>query len=619
MLVEMTARAPVEAGPTSSGDSSRSRFFSLKASKPSRRGSTWTRTWELLGDRPLKAGALALTSIASGFSQSAILALIAEAAATIVAGRHHVSAHLGPIFYNASLSTVLLVALVLSCVQIALQVVIAYLPALISVDVQNHLRNALFESYTNASWARQSRSAEGRLQDLLSYQAMQAGQAVLYAANLVTAAVTFGALVCSALIVNVPVALIVMVTAAILFLALRPLTFLQRKHSNSLTHAQLEYASGVSEAVRLTEETQVFGVAQQIRERIGGLTKSTSRLFFRSTLLARMVQNVYQGLIILLLVGGLLGLYAIGGTRVASLGALVLMLVRASMYSQQVQGGVHGLHQTLPYLDRVEEQIADFTDEPAINGFAELAEVRSVALEDVSFSYQHVRVLHNLTFSVKRGELVSIVGPSGAGKSTLVRILLRLYLPAEGRYLVNSRPVEDYSQSSWSKRVAYLPQEPRLMSGTISDNIRYYRQITEREIERSARLAHIHDDIVSLPEGYDTVIGPGAKSLSLGQAQRLCLARTLAGQPDLVVLDEPTSALDPRSGSLIQQTLQELRGSVTCVVVAHRLAILDVSDRVIVLVAGRVQDCCTPSEAMQRNPFVRQALELGEQIPVQLT
>lgn len=570
-------------------------------------------------ERRAKAIGLVAASIGSGFAQSAILALIAEAAAAMVANKHRVSAQLGPISYNGPVSRVLFAAIGLACLQVLLQALIAYLPSAISAEVLRSLQNQLIRAYVDTSWETQANEPEGQLQDLMTNQATQASYAVLYSANLITGALTFVVLVVSAMVINIPVALIVMGSAGGLFLCLRPLAKLQRQQSQLLSQEQLAYASGISEAVRLDEETQVFGVSNALKKRIGDAVNTTARLFFRTTLLTRTVQGTYQAFVILLLVGALAGVYAAGIGHIASLGALVLVLVRASMVGQQAQADLHGLHHTLPFVDRLEQRITSYTAVPSIDGTRTLEEIRTLAVEGVSFAYtRRAPVIVDMTFQVQSGELIAIVGPSGAGKSTLVRLLLRLCQPDQGLYLVNDVPADAYSRSSWTQRIAYLPQEPRLMRGTISDNIRYYRDVSDSEVERCGRLAHIHDEVMSLEKGYDTIIGPRAETLSMGQSQRVCLARALAGEPDLLILDEPTSALDPQSEVFIQQALADLRGNMTVFVVAHRLSILSVCDRVMVLGEGRLQSIGAPTETTIANTFLRESLAIGEPAPASL-
>ena len=185
---------------------------------------------------------------------------------------------------------------------------------------------------------------------------------------------------------------------------------------------------------------------------------------------------------------------------------------------------------------------------------------------------------HQLRGIRKRG-LGGVVGPSGAGKSTLVQILLNLRMPDEGRYLINGVPVQQLRQDDWHARVAYVPQEPRLVHASVAENIRYFRDLDDDAVVRAAQLARIHDDIESWPNGYETIVGPRADAVSGGQQQRICLARALAAQPEILILDEPTSALDPRSEALIQESRP--RSSTRCAfIIAHRMSTLDICDRV---------------------------------------
>ena len=168
-------------------------------------------------------------------------------------------------------------------------------------------------------------------------------------------------------------------------------------------------------------------------------------------------------------------------------------------------------------------------------------------------------MLSDISFEAHGGEAVGVIGPSGAGKSTLVQILLNLRAPDEGRYLINGVPVLQFRQNDWQARVAYVPQEPRLVHASVAENIRYFRDLDDDALVRAARLARIHEDIVSWPSGYETIVGPRADAVSGGQQQRICLARALAAQPEILILDEPTSALDPRSEALIQESLTALQ------------------------------------------------------------
>jgi ABC-type multidrug transport system fused ATPase/permease subunit len=238
--------------------------------------------------------------------------------------------------------------------------------------------------------------------------------------------------------------------------------------------------------------------------------------------------------------------------------------------------------------------------------------VQTIAFEQVYFAYRPGQpVLADISFELERGETIGIVGPSGAGKSTLVQILLQLRVPEEGRYLVNGMRAESFARDDWHRLVAYVPQEPRLVHASVAENVRFFRELDDEAVERACRLARIHDDILTWPKGYDTVVGPRADAVSGGQQQRLCLARALVGRPEVLVLDEPTSALDPHSESLIQESLTGLKSDLTLLIIAHRMSTLDVCDRVMVVLDGRLVAFDTTDLLRRNNSYYQNASMLA--------
>jgi ABC-type multidrug transport system fused ATPase/permease subunit len=298
--------------------------------------------------------------------------------------------------------------------------------------------------------------------------------------------------------------------------------------------------------------------------------------------------------------------------HVASLGAVVLLLVRSAGYGQLVSASYQSLRGTLPFVQRVRDRERGYLESTPATGDRALPAIKSITLEHASFAYVPGRpVLDDVSFEIAGGESVGIVGPSGAGKSTLTQILLRLRPLDSGAYLVNGVPAAEYSLNDWTSRVAYVSQEPRLLHTTVIANIRYFRDIAEDAVIEAAKLARIHDDVAEWEHGYDTVIGPRADAISGGQQQRICIARALAGQPAMLILDEPTSALDPRSESLLQESLVALRERTTLLIVAHRMSTLEMCDRILVIVDGRVDGYGPAGELLRDNKYYRSAISLS--------
>ncbi len=543
----------------------------------------------LLGRSRTRAVLLVSASTAMGLSEAAVLAVVARAATSLANGSRTVDASLGPFHVHTSLAHFLLAGAALACLRLVLAVPTSTLGSRITADVQATMLHGLFDRFARASWSVKSADLEGHLQELMTNQVTQSVQGATWATLLLTNLFAFLALVAGALVISPLAATIIVAASAVLFALLRPLSRAGTRSARELSAAQLDQAGGVSEATRLAEETQVFGVAEAQRQRVDELIDRNNSLLYRTQLALRLVPSSYQGAVYLLLVGGLGLIYAVDKNGLASLGAVVLLLVRAGTYGNVAQNAYQVVRQSLPFVDRVqaaEERYADAAIEEGSRAFGQL---EHLSFREVSFAYPGgERVLSQISFDAARGETIGIIGPSGAGKSTLAQLLLRLREPSEGAYLVNGEPSRELRQADWTTRVAYVPQTPQLLYASVTDNIRFFREVNAAEVERAARLARIHDEIMSWKDGYDTIVGPRAAAVSVGQAQRICLARALACKPELLLLDEPTSALDPTSERLVQESLTALKGSLTLFVIAHRMSTLDICDRVMVIVDGRI-------------------------------
>lgn len=587
--------------------------MSTQLMRPSKVVEAWLRLRPLCGDRVGPLVALMAASLCAGLAEAGVLALVASVAAAMVTDGHQLSGDLGPLSAHTSLGLALFVAFGLAAVRLLLQVLIAWLPARISAEVQARLRRDLFDAFSQASWAVQSQQREGHLQELMTNQVNQATLVVIEVVGALSGGAMFLALVAAAFSLNAIVAFLILASAIVLFWVLRPMARLGGRAARELSQATMNHAAGVSESVRLAEESQVFGTVTAVNERIGRLIGVAQEAFFRYQLMGGLARTTYQSLVILMIVGGLAGLYVTGAGDLAALGAVVLMLVRASSYGQQFQGGYQALKQVLPYLDRLQGAIAGYREAATSPGRWPLPPIEALTLDGVTFAYRPGRpALQEVSFEVQAGEAIGIVGPSGAGKSTLVQILLRLRDPDSGAYLINGQPARSFSREDWQRRVAYVAQEPRIMHATVAENIRFFRALDDVAVERAARLAHIHNDIMRLPRDYDTTIGQVADALSGGQRQRICIARALAAEPDVLVLDEPTSALDLASETAVQASLAELQEKMTLFVVAHRISTLSSCDRIVVLSDGKIEACASARELMMSSKFFNTTFGLAQ-------
>jgi ATP-binding cassette subfamily B protein len=221
---------------------------------------------------------------------------------------------------------------------------------------------------------------------------------------------------------------------------------------------------------------------------------------------------------------------------------------------------------------------------------------------NVGFHYQSDRpVLTDINLVANKGEAIALVGASGAGKSTLMNLLMRFHDVKTGKILIDGYDIRDVQIKSLRQQLALVPQENILFSGTVASNIAFGQKVYDTEsVEQAARIANAHDFIMELPQGYDTWVGERGVNLSGGQRQRISIARAVLHNPKILILDEATSALDAESESLVQEALQRLMQGRTVFIIAHRLATIRNSDRIIVLEQGQIVESGTHDELLQK-------------------
>jgi ABC-type multidrug transport system fused ATPase/permease subunit len=555
---------------------------------------------------------LVVGSVIAGFAEAALLGLVAAIAGAMSQGQAEVAVHVGPLAVRGSTGVVLGAAAALALARGALQLLLAYLPASMSARAVANLRRRLFDAFTASAWPVKAAERDGHFQSLMSTHINSASQAIINLGTGLSVLLVFASLLVSAFALSLPAAVVLSVASVGLFLGLRPLARRLRRQAAALSAENIEYSKAVQEVVLMAEETEVFGATRTYQDGFYTLIDAVRQPMLRTRFLSSAVPTLYQSLALLLLVVALGVVSLLGTDRIATLGGVVLILVRALTYGQQIQTAMTNLDERIPFMHRLADAIENYRAHPRQDGEEPLPVIEWFGLREVRYAYPGGReVLRGVSFMVARGEAIGIVGPSGAGKSSLVQLLLRLRDPVHGSVQVNGRDVREFRRADWQRRVAYVPQTPQLIWGTVADNIRYYRpHLSDAEVEAAARRARIHDEIMSWPDGYDTVVGQRAAAVSGGQRQRICLARALADRPEVLILDEPTSALDVRSEALVHESLSRLKGEMLVFLVAHRLTTLAFCDRVMVVVDGQIEDFGAPDHLLATNGFFREITEI---------
>jgi len=565
----------------------------------------------LLAPMRLRIVLLIVLTVIGGLAEAVLLVVVAQIAIAVTEATTVDQVGLGLVSWGIprTLEGLYVMAAALLVVRLGAQSGAGLLNARAITETQANLRNDLIEAFVSADWATQSRERDGHVQELVTTHVGRAGSSVSVLSGASSALINFTAMIGSALVVAPATAALMLAAVGGMFFVFRPLTAFSRRLSTQRADAGQELAQHVTEAVASALEIRTTNVPREVVDDLHEQSDEIRELERRTALVHGLMPPTYQTLALVVLLTALAGMYAWGSPAAGALGAILLLLLRALSYSQALQISYHQLGELAPYAEEAHEQLAAYRSATPADGTRHLDRIDGIRLDDVGFEYlAGTPTLTAVDLELERGQMLGVIGPSGAGKSTLIQLLLGLRSPTTGRYLVNGIDRDDVELDSWFARVAFVPQEPHLIGGSVAANIRFWRDLDDDAVERAARRAHVHEDVMAMAAGYDTDVGPRGSRLSGGQKQRVTIARALAGEPDLLILDEPTSALDLRSEALLEETFASLRGQLTMVVIAHRLSTISACDRLLVIDGGHIEALGTPTEVERISPFFREAL-----------
>jgi ATP-binding cassette subfamily B protein len=374
-----------------------------------------------------------------------------------------------------------------------------------------------------------------------------------------------------------------------------------------------DVGSYVSEALGQIKTVQAYNHQQQDKQRFARTAEDAfetarKRILQRSWLITLVIVLVLGAVAVMLWVGGM---DVIEGTiSSGELAAFVFYALIVGSAFGTLSEVIGELQRAAGAAERISEllQAKSAITPPASNLLRLPQRVEGqLELEAVSFAYPtrpERNAVDNLTLTINPGETLALVGPSGAGKSTLFDLLLRFYDPQQGRILLDGIPIAQLDPADLRRCFALVSQTPALFFGSVEENIRYGNPgATIEQVEAAARIAHAHEFILQMADGYQTHLGDGGLGLSGGQRQRLAIARALLVDAPILLLDEATSALDAQSEHLIQEALPSLMKGRTTLVIAHRLATVQNADRIAVIDQGRLVAIGTHRQLIASNPL----------------
>ena len=294
-------------------------------------------------------------------------------------------------------------------------------------------------------------------------------------------------------------------------------------------------------------------------------------------------------------------MYMLGGISLGGVSSFVLYSRRFSGPINEFANIISELQSALAAAERFLNLI-DLPPEPAdAPGAIDLAGSEGrVEFRDVSFGYtEDVTVLHNVSFTAEPGKVIAIVGETGCGKTTMINLLMRFYDVSGGQILLDGTDIRGFTRDSLRRQFTMVLQDTWLFDGTVYDNLAYARpEATREEVVAAAKAAHIHDMIMSLPQGYDTIVTDSGNSISKGQKQLMTIARAMLMDSSMLILDEATSNVDTQTERDIQDAMLQLMQGRTCFVIAHRLSTITGADCILVMDKGRIVESGTHAELL---------------------
>lgn len=318
---------------------------------------------------------------------------------------------------------------------------------------------------------------------------------------------------------------------------------------------------------------------------------------------------------VLIFLGGVtfgLGLFNLGFSKLV---VLLLAVKKASPAISMVGSSYLSLKNEIKNVEVLDDILARTPQEEG--GSRVLKGYERIFFEQVSFQYPNgdsqKKVLDSVNLELGRGEIVAVVGSTGSGKSTLIKLLLGFYQPTVGRLLVNNLPLSQYSLESLRSQIGYVSQDVFLFHDTLFNNLALWNEhFTEAEVIEAAKAAQLHDFVMTLPQGYQTIVGDRGTRLSGGQCQRVAIARALLRRPSLLIFDEATSALDNITEKGVYEAIRRMRKEAMILVIAHRLTSIKDADRIYVLDHGKVSEQGTHDHLIQKSGIYMKLYHEGE-------
>jgi ABC-type multidrug transport system fused ATPase/permease subunit len=574
----------------------------------------WALVWhQVRGQRRLIIAVAGLSVLGSLAEVTSLVVLGVLATKFISSGATKSSSRLSSLL---ELTTAQLIFLTLGTVVLAavIDVLVGVLSARCVSLYELNIRERLPRAFADARWDVQEQQQPAEVQEIVVTGLSDARSGYRTMLSLLGTAVSLVLMGVSTIAIGgwyvIPIGILIVA----LSMAVRPASLATRRVAKQTQRMAIAYSLTFEEMVSLSMEVRLRRASAAMLARLVRRARSLERVRRRMYVLMNVTPIVYEaaGTIVILGTAGLLIQLDLIGP--AALAPLALLSIRLVQYARSLQGSNQMIRASIPAFELIQERIDMYEASPEPERPEHAEGIGRIEFDTVSFRYPGASkdALHDVSFVIEANDTIGVIGPSGGGKSTMLQLLCALREPTSGEVRIDGVDLREVSLDSYYRSLGFAAQDARLFKGTVLENVLFFdAELTDADAKDACARSQLVNDVHGLVDGFETVVGPGTRGLSGGQRQRMGVARALVVQPQLLVLDEPTSALDVHTEQALTETLAELRGSVTLVIVAHRLSTLRLCDKVLIVNDGRIAAFGEREELERDNEYYSQALALA--------
>ena len=483
-----------------------------------------------------------------------------------------------------------------------------------AIDYEKQTRQELFQHVLRSNWPHLLTQKIGHLStvildDVNSGSSLLIGISVtiLFAASLITYTIV-------AFTISAPITLVTFAIGIILFLILMPFFKKIRQLSKEGTAINKIVAHHVNQHLQGAKTVKAMAVEGGVLKKSDIFFNRLRNIRFQIYKHKSIMGTFLEPLTLVIIIPIFVLSYRNPNFNIASFVAILYLVQKMFSFMQSIQIRLNLINEDAPRLMEVLKNLeeARFYEEKS-QGEAVFSFRSAIEFNDVIFDYNEgIVVLSGVSLSIRKGETVGLIGPSGSGKTTLVDLILRLFEPTSGRITIDGKGISKFGLADWRTHIGYVSQDIFLLNDTIENNIKFYNQaVDQKDIADAAKKSNIYEFIMRQPQQFKTMVGERGLQLSVGQRQRIVLARVLASKPEILILDEATSALDNESEAAIQEAIGNLRGKVTIFMIAHRLTTVVNADKIFVLDHGKVVETGSPEDLLKnKNSYFYQTYHI---------